>query len=94
MHQIYIIHNIIDNKIYVGKSANPIKRWIKHNSIAQSKRKREKFYLHSAIQKYKKQNFTFSIIQNFKSEQECSLAEIYWINYFQSNNNKYGYNQK
>ncbi len=92
MHYIYTIHNIINNKIYVGKSQDPIKRWKKHITVAQCKRKREKYFLHRAIQKYGKHNFIFSIIQNFQSEQDCTTAEIYWINYFQSNNSKLGYN--
>lgn len=36
---IYTIHNILNNKIYVGKSKNPEKRWQKYLKIAHGKPK-------------------------------------------------------
>jgi group I intron endonuclease len=92
MFHIYIIHNILNNKIYVGKSKNPHKRWIKHVRISRGNRNKEKFYIHRAIAKYGEENFTFSVIQELSSEQEADLAEEYWIKFFNSRDNKFGYN--
>jgi len=89
---IYTIHNIINNKIYVGKTADPKKRLAKHIKIALSKRQKEKFYIHRSISKYGVDNFTFTILQQFDTEQNCDLAEQYWIKYFRSKDPKYGYN--
>lgn len=89
---VYVIHNTLNNKVYVGKTKNPTKRWNKHLTVARCKRQQEKFYIHRAIAKYGADNFTFSVIQYFITERECDLAEIYWVSYFQSKNNKYGYN--
>lgn len=89
---IYTIHNILNNKIYVGKATNPWKRWQKHIRIAASKRQQEKFYIHRAVAKYGVNNFIFSVLQKFNIEQDCDLAEKYWIKYFQSKNTMYGYN--
>lgn len=89
---IYTIHNILNNKIYVGKSKNPKKRWQKHLKVASGKRQKEKFYIHRAITKDGADNFVFSIIQKFETEQDGNLAETYWIKYFNSRNIKFGYN--
>lgn len=89
---VYLIHNIVNNKVYVGKAKDPTKRWQKHLRIAAGKRQKEKFYIHRAIAKYGADNFVFSVLQRFNTEQECDLAETYWISYFQSKDNDYGYN--
>lgn len=90
---VYLIHNIINNKFYVGKAKNPHKRWDKHIKVARGNREKEKFYIHRAISKYGIDNFSFSIIQTIFNENEANMAEIYWINFYLSNNSKYGYNQ-
>jgi len=90
---IYLIHDIINNKVYVGKAKNPHKRWNKHIKIANGNREKEKFYIHRAISKYGVDNFIFSIIQTLYNENEANMAETYWIKFYQSNNTHYGYNQ-
>jgi len=92
MFFIYAIHNIKNNKIYIGKTYNVKKRWEKHIKIAGQNRNKEKFYIHRAISKYGKHNFVFSIIQSFTNENMANEAEIYWISHFNSNNTKHGYN--
>ena len=86
---VYLIHNIKNNKVYVGKTTNPSVRWHKHIKVAFSQRKREKFYLHQAIRKDGVSNFVFSIIQKFPSEEVANLAEVYWINFFNSRSDGY-----
>ena len=88
---IYTIHNIINNKIYIGKSINPYKRWIKHIATSNGK-KSKKFYIHKAIFKYGINSFVFSILQELSNEKDLDIAEMYWIKYFKSNDNKFGYN--
>lgn len=90
---IYLIHNIINNKVYVGKAKDPHQRWSKHIKVARGNREKEKFYIHRAISKYGIDNFIFSIIQPTFNENEANIAEIYWIKFYQSNDPKYGYNQ-
>ena|ERR1035437_5672421 len=89
---IYTIHNILNNKIYVGKTNNIKKRWARHVSNAFSKNNLVKKHIHYAISKYGLDNFVFSIIQSFNNEIDCLLAEIYWIKYFNSMNRDLGYN--
>lgn len=82
MHYIYLIENIINNKIYIGKTHNPNKRWRKHISVSKHGSKREKYYIHKAIKKYGKDNFSFSIIESYNNEIDCIDAERFYISYF------------
>lgn len=91
-YYVYTIHNIVNNKIYVGKTKNPHKRWDKHIKVALGQRQQEKFFVHRAISKYGIANFIFSIVQCLSLENEANLAEKYWVSYFKSNEQKYGYN--
>lgn len=83
---IYKITNIINNKVYIGQTVNTIKqRWNKH---CHSNGCRS---LYNAILKYGKENFNIEIIETLPIE-ELDEREIYWINYYKSNNKKFGYN--
>jgi group I intron endonuclease len=80
MGVIYKIVNKLNGKIYIGKT----------------KRLRESYYgsglsITYAIKKYGKENFDRTIIEEC-DDTNLSSREIYWIGYYQSNNNQYGYN--
>ena len=89
MPYIYKITNLINQKIYIGKTQKSIEeRWRRH--WADSKRANiSNRPLYKAFNKYGENNFTIEIIE------ECSLdeleeREIYWIEKLGSF--KYGYN--
>lgn len=74
---IYKIENLINNKIYIGQSIEIENRFHKHLNA------NDNFYIHKALRKYGKDNFTFQIIE------ECSPKllderEKYWIEYYNS----------
>ena len=74
---IYKIENNINHKIYIGQSNNPKRRFIEHCS-------REEKYcslIHSAILRYGKENFTFTILGWFEDYNE---KEKYYISYYRS----------
>jgi len=48
--------------------------------------------IHWAIIKYGLHNFIFSKVQSFSNEADCLKAETYWIRYFKSRNENFGYN--
>jgi group I intron endonuclease len=50
------------------------------------------FIIHSAIAKYGANNFEFSCIQEFVSEQLAYDAEKYWIDFYNTRDDKFGYN--
>lgn len=89
MAYIYKITNLINGKIYIGKTLLTVeKRWKEHCEDYK-KQRNEKRPLYSAMNKYG--------IENFKIEQieECSdkiinEREVYWIEHYQSF--KHGYN--
>lgn len=80
----YCITNLINQKIYVGITMEPSKRWRYHKTIAKGgKEKYPKIsqYIHSAISKYGIDNFTFEISKVFTNEDEAYLYEEDQINY-------------
>lgn len=91
-YYIYFIHNIVNNKVYIGKTINFKRRWERHIKTSFYNKSKDKFYLHKAIKKYGTKNFIFSVIQTLNNQSDANDAEKYWISYFNSKNNKYGYN--
>lgn len=89
---IYKIENLINHKIYIGKSNNITKRFGDHKRLAYYTSSPAYTYpLYKAIRKYGINNFDFSIVEEC-SEEELENKEKYWINYFDSYGKK-GYNQ-
>jgi group I intron endonuclease len=81
---VYKITNKINGKIYIGQTNN-FKRRIKEHLY--DKRKNKPIY--EVLKKYGKENFEFEVLyygKNYNNE------EIKWIAYYNSTNNKYGYN--
>ena len=75
---VYKITNLINNKIYVGKTTKSInKRFSEH--VKESKNLLSKRYLCSAIRKYGKENFSIETIQLCESIEKLNKSEIYWI---------------
>lgn len=56
----YKITNTINNKLYIGQSVNPKKRWYNHRYRAYKIKMCQ--YLHHAMLKYGVENFTFEVI--------------------------------
>lgn len=87
---IYLIKNLITNKLYVGKAFYIRKRlnthkWaLRHNKHANS-------YLQRAWNKYGEVNFLFDIIEY------CDISvlperEGYWVDFYKANDDQFGYN--
>lgn len=89
MPYIYKITNMVNNKIYIGKTLNSIeKRWKEHKNEYQKERV-EKRPLYSAMKKYGIDNFEISLVEEC-TEDNFSEREKYWIEFYGSF--KYGYN--
>jgi len=76
-------------KIYIGQSVDVNQRRIQHRC----KSNRYKCPLHSAFIKYGFDNCKFEIIEECE-EQQLDEREIYWINFFNTLDIKYGLNLK
>lgn len=71
---IYLIENMINNKKYIGKHVSSVfepERYIGSGKI----------FL-EAVEKYGKDNFKCSLIEECFSEKELNEREIYWINFY------------
>lgn len=90
---IYKIENKVNGKVYIGQSINIKKRFIEHRYRAcdESDDKTYGLYLYAAMRKHGIENFSFTIIEEC-SKEELNEREMYWIQYYKSNQKEYGYN--
>lgn len=93
MGYIYKITNQVNGKVYIGQTRNDIGiRWQQHkNSSTCPSANDYNVYLHVSMRKYGKNNFFVEKVEECKNE-DLNEREIFWINYYQSFNNRYGYN--
>jgi len=87
MTGIYKIKNLINNNLYIGQAINIEERWKDHKWELNNNKKCNK-YLQNAWNKYGKDNFEFSIIEECE-EDKLNEKEIYYISYYDSYNNGY-----
>lgn len=88
---IYKITNVINSKVYIGKCHNSVKARFKRH-IKESENYTLDTHFARAIREYGKENFIYEIIDKAKSPEELIEKEKYWIAYYKSNNELYGYN--
>lgn len=94
---IYLIRNLINQKIYVGQSKDIKRRWQEHLRSGQPEKynikstRDSKTPIHLAMQKYGVDNFTINILETCRIEQ-LNEREIYWIACLCANNSSVGYN--
>lgn len=93
MYYIYVFQNLLNNKVYIGKTNNPEIRYKRHLNIVKNGKSigKKKFNLiHAAILKYGIDNFSFQTIDEFEDEKECLESEKFWIEFFRSDVNRFG----
>ena len=87
--RIYIIRNTVNKKVYVGQTKVSLKlRFQNHLSAA---RHGKDYIIGKAIRKYGEDKFYIELLEECTKE-ELNAREKYWISYFNSTNNKCGYN--
>lgn len=74
---------MINGKVYIGQSTNVKRRFYEHITFGDSP-------IHMAIIKYGKENFSLEILE--QDIENYNEREIYWINFYNSNDRRYGYN--
>lgn len=86
---IYIIKNIVNNKVYIGQSVNVIRR----NKAELNGRSINSYFL-SDYKKYGRDAFSASLLESihYKNKTLMNEREKYWILKYNSTNEKYGYN--
>ena len=100
---IYCIQNTINEKRYIGSATRTKERWRGHRSLL---RRNIHFstHLQSAWNKYGEDKFNFFVIEEINSEElladtekllkKLTEREEYWIEYYKTTNNLYGYNSR
>jgi len=92
---IYLIKNILNNKVYVGFSKDIINRWIDHK-YRLNNNKHENCYLQNAWNKYGANNFEFILLESIIiPNNNLSIfleREDYYIDKYDSCNRDKGYN--
>ena len=78
---IYLTTNLINGKIYIGKDSKNNPNYMGSGKI-----------IELAIKKYGKSNFHKQILEYCSNIIELNEREIYWINKYNSVDNKIGYN--
>jgi len=99
MYYVYKITNNCNSKVYIGKATNPTNRWQAHLTVAKLGSNNPSYeglgkynYIHRAITKYGKENFSFEVIASFTTEEESLQAEIDFISMYKSRYPQFGYN--
>lgn len=81
---IYKITNLINNKVYIGQSSDPNRRFLEHSINYGSKggKDNKKSLINFAIRKYGKENFILEILES--NIENYNEREQYWISFFNS----------
>lgn len=90
---IYKLTNLVNGKIYIGKSVNLYVRTLQHRQEA-SRPARRSYPISKAIQKYGWDNFELVILETCPnlSKQDILLREAVWIEKYHSTDKEKGYN--
>ncbi len=89
--KIYKITNLINKKIYIGKTTGTLKDRFKKHAWEDKSDNHFRMPIKKAIQKYGQENFTIDLIEECNVE-EIDDREIYWISFYDTYKTKNGYN--
>lgn len=78
---IYIIRNLINDKIYIGSSADVNKRIVTHKSRL-NLNKHHSIILQRAYNKYGSENFVFEIFEYIEDKTKLLEREQNWLDFF------------
>lgn len=87
---IYTITNLVNKKIYLGKSSN-VKRRLSNHKVSLMSFRHENEHLQNAVNKYGIENFEFEILEEV-SINLLDSQENYWTNLLNVHNRDFGYN--
>ncbi len=94
---IYLIKNLVNNKVYVGKSKDIYERICSHvTSLNANNLKRENSHFINAWNKYGRENFTYEVLELFDEIDDALISEreLWWMFYHNSVNDDFGYNKR
>jgi group I intron endonuclease len=86
IYSIYQVQNLVDSKLYIGQTKNPIRRFREHSKHSHN------HHLRHAIEKYGIENFRFIILCQTKNKNNIDYLEEHFINMLNTTDRKFGYN--
>lgn len=86
---IYVITNIVNNKIYIGQTKESFHRRYWHHRWCLNQGTHCNQYLQNSWNKYGEDNFTFSMLEEVLDVNQLNEREIYWIEYYRNNSEVY-----
>lgn len=90
---IYCIKNLINNKVYIGKSINIYERIRQHINLLNKESLDENRYLIRSWNKYGRDNFQYIVLEYLEIDETIlKERELYWMEKFKSLNRRFGYN--
>jgi len=89
---IYCIENIENNKKYVGQATTIEQRLITHTKKLNNNNHINE-HLQSSYNKHGKEKFIFYVLEECETE-ALTEKEQFWINYYNTLNNNFGYNKR
>jgi group I intron endonuclease len=88
---IYIIKNIVNNKVYIGSAVDIQRRWRRHRTELK-KGKHHSMHLQAAWNIYGKQSFKFEIIEQVSNPLHLLSYEQVYLDYYKCYKDEHGYN--
>ena len=88
---IYMIKNLVNEKIYIGKSKDIVRRWYEHKSDLRCQR-HDNCYLQNSWNKYGENNFSFNVLEECFDESCLDVLEKFYIDLYGANDKNCGYN--
>lgn len=94
-YTVYMYSNKINGHKYIGYSNNPKRRFLDHWSAAiNPKNKDHNSAFHRALQKYGRDDFDFTYLEeNLLTQEEAKQREKYWIEYYNTYLSREHYNE-
>ena len=90
---IYLIRNLVTNKVYIGKTKCIYKRIKQHVTQLNTKSKDENPHLINAWHKYGRANFTYIVLEYLPLDEKLlAEKELFYMNLYDSLNPEKGYN--
>ena len=86
---IYKITNLINNKVYIGKTTKTIEWRFKKHLYDAKHTENTRNHFHRALLCYGEENFKVEQIDYATTKEELNEKERYWINYYDSQNTGY-----
>ena len=87
---LYVIRNIVNNKVYIGQTLSPSARWNAHRR--DSAKDNPKQVIHNAMKKYGMMHFEFEVIACCRSLVDANEIETLLVSQYDSYNREKGYN--